>query len=68
MVEMDEKTLESGWVRWRQDFHRFPETGFNERGTSERVAQVLQMLGLEVTGASEEPALSRRSRWAPARA
>ena len=48
MVELDEKTLESNWVRWRHDFHRFPETGFNERGTSDRVAQVLQMLGLEV--------------------
>jgi len=48
MTEMDEPTLEAGWVRWRHDFHRFPETGFHERDTSERVAQVLRMLGLEV--------------------
>ncbi|MCE2690971.1 MAG: amidohydrolase, partial [Rubrivivax sp.] len=45
---IDEQALEPGWVRWRHDFHRFPETGFNEHRTSERVAQVLQMLGLEV--------------------
>lgn len=48
MAAIEEKTLEAGWVRWRHEFHRFPETGFNERGTSDRVAQVLQMLGLEV--------------------
>ncbi len=44
----DESTLEAGWVRWRHDFHRFPETGFNERRTADRVAQVLQLLGLDV--------------------
>ena len=44
----DETTLEAGWVRWRHDFHRFPETGFNERRTAERVASVLETLGLEV--------------------
>lgn len=44
----DETTLEAGWVRWRHDFHRFPETGFNEQRTADRIAQVLQMLGLEV--------------------
>ena len=44
----DETTLEAGWVRWRHDFHRFPETGFREQRTAERVAQVLRMLGLDV--------------------
>ncbi|MFM2054143.1 MAG: hypothetical protein RL456_2180 [Pseudomonadota bacterium] len=44
----DETTLEAGWVRWRHDFHRFPETGFNERRTADRVASVLESLGLEV--------------------
>lgn len=43
-----EDALEAGWVRWRQDFHRFPETGFKERQTSDRVAQILELLGLEV--------------------
>jgi len=43
-----EAELESGWVRWRHDFHRFPETGFNERRTSDRVAQLLEALGLQV--------------------
>jgi len=44
----DEAALEAGWVRWRHDFHRFPETGFNEHRTADRVAQVLQLLGLDV--------------------
>jgi hippurate hydrolase len=35
-------------VRWRHHFHRFPETGFSERKTSEVVANVLQALGLDV--------------------
>ena len=40
--------LEADWVRWRHDFHRFPETGFNEHRTADRVAQLLALLGLEV--------------------
>ena len=44
----DERALEPQWVRWRHDFHRFPETGFNEHRTSDLVGQVLKMLGLEV--------------------
>ena len=34
--------------RWRHQLHRFPETGFNEARTADFVAQVLQVLGLEV--------------------
>jgi hippurate hydrolase len=48
MGAIDEQGLEAGWVRWRHDFHRFPETGFNEHRTADRVAQVLQLLGLDV--------------------
>lgn len=44
----DEQALAGDWVRWRHDFHRFPETGFNERRTADRVAQLLQLLGLQV--------------------
>lgn len=44
----NEAALEAGWVRWRHDFHRFPETGFNERRTADRVAQLLQAMGLQV--------------------
>ncbi|MFM2346347.1 MAG: hypothetical protein RL654_1100 [Pseudomonadota bacterium] len=40
--------LTEGWVRWRHDFHRFPETGFAEHRTADRVAQILTLLGLEV--------------------
>lgn len=36
------------WVRWRHEFHRFPETGFREHRTADRVAQLLGLLGLEV--------------------
>jgi len=35
-------------VRWRHHLHRFPETGFNEARTSDHVASVLTLLGLEV--------------------
>jgi hippurate hydrolase len=48
MHTTEDDTLEAGWVRWRHEFHRFPETGFHEHRTAERVAQVLQLLGLEV--------------------
>lgn len=44
----DEEAMEADWVRWRHDFHRFPEMGFQEQRTAERVAQVLEVLGLEV--------------------
>lgn len=33
---------------WRHDFHRHPETAFQEHRTSARVAQLLQSWGLEV--------------------
>ena len=48
MDTRDESAMEAGWVRWRHDFHRFPETGFKEERTAGRVAEALQMLGLEV--------------------
>lgn len=35
-------------VRWRHQFHRFPETGFNERKTAEVVGNALEALGVEV--------------------
>lgn len=41
-----EAELEPGSVRWRQEFHRFPEAGFNERQTADCVTTVLQMLGV----------------------
>lgn len=44
----DEAALQDGWVRWRHDFHRHPETGFHEQRTARQVAQILQALGLEV--------------------
>ncbi|WP_245901437.1 M20 aminoacylase family protein [Simplicispira suum] len=44
----DEAAMQADWVRWRHDFHRFPEMGFQEQRTAERVAQLLAVLGLEV--------------------
>ncbi|HEX7638625.1 MAG TPA: M20 aminoacylase family protein [Burkholderiaceae bacterium] len=43
-----EEALGEGWRRWRQAFHRFPETGFDEHRTADRVARTLELLGLEV--------------------
>ena len=36
------------WVRWRHHLHSLPETGFKELRTSDYVASVLAMLGLDV--------------------
>lgn len=36
------------WVRWRHHLHRYPETGFNERQTSDNVARLLQAMGWDV--------------------
>jgi hippurate hydrolase len=33
---------------WRHDFHRHPETAFQEHRTSARVAELLKSFGLEV--------------------
>ena len=35
-------------LKWRHDFHSFPETGFNERRTSTKVADLLEEFGLKV--------------------
>lgn len=35
-------------VRWRHDFHQFPETGFEEHRTSDVVARALEGMGLQV--------------------
>jgi hippurate hydrolase len=45
---MPHDDLDPQLVRWRHHLHRFPETGFNEKHTSDYLAQVLQLLGLEV--------------------
>jgi hippurate hydrolase len=44
---VDDK-FEAQLVRWRHHFHQFPETGFNEHRTSDYVAGVLELLGLQV--------------------
>lgn len=41
---IDDDTLRA----WRHDFHRHPETAFEEHRTSERIADILRAAGLEV--------------------
>lgn len=41
-------SLDEQLVRWRHHLHRFPETGFNEHRTADYLAQVLQLMGLDV--------------------
>ncbi len=48
MDRTEDETQEAAWVRWRHEFHRFPETGFQEYRTADRVAQLLQAMGVEV--------------------
>ncbi|WP_110933337.1 M20 metallopeptidase family protein [Paenibacillus bouchesdurhonensis] len=43
------KPLQQQLTEWRRDFHRHPETGYEEFRTSEIVAKHLESLGLEVT-------------------
>nr|WP_248928359.1 amidohydrolase [Paenibacillus hamazuiensis] len=54
-MEPDAKLLETAralkdqLIAWRRDFHRHPETGYEEFRTSSIVADHLRALGLEVT-------------------
>jgi len=48
LVKAIDPDLAAKLVRWRHHFHRFPETGFNEKKTSDYVANVLEALGLQV--------------------
>jgi amidohydrolase len=43
-----ESTLQGQLKRWRRHLHQRPETGFEEVGTSDYVANILKTLGLEV--------------------
>ena len=45
---MKTQTLHNQLVEWRHDFHMHPETGFEEKRTSSRVAELLKEFGLEV--------------------
>lgn len=42
------ESLEERLVQWRHNFHRHPETGFEEFTTSDKVAEILEGLGLTV--------------------
>jgi hippurate hydrolase len=40
--------ITANMIAWRQDFHRFPELGREERRTSEKIVEILQGLGIEL--------------------
>lgn len=44
----DIKKYEPDIINYRRDFHMYPETGFEEIRTSEKVAELLEEFGLEV--------------------
>jgi amidohydrolase len=41
-------TFEQQLIQWRHHLHRFPETGFEEKNTSDFIAEILSGFGLEV--------------------
>ena len=45
---MKTQSLHNQLIEWRQDFHMYPELGFEENRTSSRVADFLNEFGLEV--------------------
>ena len=45
---MKTQSLHNQLIEWRQDFHMYPELGFEENRTSSRVAELLNEFGLEV--------------------
>lgn len=47
-VQDEGRVLQRQLLGWRRDLHMIPETGFEEAKTSDYVASVLRMLGLEV--------------------
>jgi amidohydrolase len=47
-VQDEGRVFQHQLLGWRRDLHMIPETGFEEAKTSDYVASVLRMLGLEV--------------------
>ncbi|MEM9097397.1 MAG: M20 aminoacylase family protein [Pseudomonadota bacterium] len=48
MSDLATPHLRDEMIRWRQAFHRHPETGFDEHHTSARIAELLGSFGLDV--------------------
>ncbi|HBG75280.1 MAG: hypothetical protein A2X25_12480 [Chloroflexi bacterium GWB2_49_20] len=42
------KAIHENLISWRRDFHMHPELGFCEHRTAEKVAEILENLGLEI--------------------
>ncbi|MFO7979620.1 MAG: M20/M25/M40 family metallo-hydrolase, partial [Candidatus Aminicenantes bacterium] len=47
-IKNEAKKIESQIKKWRRDFHRHPETAFNEEKTSNKINDFLEGLGLPV--------------------
>ena len=50
-VSKDVEQIKKELIRWRREFHRFPEVAFEEKQTSSRIREFLESLG---------------TRWSPA--
>lgn len=45
---VNQDSIVSDAIAWRRDFHSYPELGYQEQRTSNRVAQLLETFGLQV--------------------
>ena len=51
------KVINDEIIKWRRDFHEYPELGFQEKRTSQTIYELLQSFGLSpILDLSEEEA------------
>tara|TARA_R110002073_G_C9386361_1_gene573412 strand:+ start:507 stop:671 length:165 start_codon:yes stop_codon:yes gene_type:complete len=39
--------LQDQMIKWRHDIHKYPELGFDENRTAEKIAELLKSFGVE---------------------
>ncbi len=57
--------LHTQMAQWRHHLHQHPETGFEEKQTSDYVAQALQEMGLDVHRGIGGTGLVANPPWGP---